>query len=108
MQDIVYLAYCKIEGCNDFYIGHTINKLRERVNGHRSSFKPGLYNKSALAYHIFNDHHSLLPEGLNSFAFGVLKQVSPSFLTDTENLLIIKFKADTRHLNRYKALRFDA
>ena len=24
MEDIVYIAYCKVEGCDDFYIGHTI------------------------------------------------------------------------------------
>ena len=49
-------AYCMVEGCNDFYIGHTICRLRDRCSGHRDSFKPGCYKKSALAYHIFNDH----------------------------------------------------
>ena len=78
------------------------------MSGHRGDFKPGLYKKSALAYHIFNDHNSLLDKGLDNFAFAVLKQVSPAFLIDAENLLIIKFKADTHHLNRYKALRFEA
>ena len=41
-------------------------------------------------------------------AFGVLKQVDPRFLADAENLfIIVQFKADTKHLNRYKALRFE-
>ena len=56
MEDIVYIAYCMVAGCNDFYIGHTINRLRDRCSGHRGSFKPGCYKKSALAYHFFNDH----------------------------------------------------
>ena len=107
MEDIVYIAYCMVEGCNDFYIGHTICRLRDRCSGHRGSFKPGCYKKSALAYHIFNDHPEVLSEGLNNFAFGVLKQVDPRFLADAENLFIVQFKADTKHLNRYKALRFD-
>ena len=109
MEDIVYIAYCMVAGCNDFYIGHTINRLRDRCSGHRGSFKPGCYKKSALAYHIFNDHPEVLSEGLNkyNFAFGVLKQVDPRFLADAENLFIVQFKADTKHLNRYKALRFD-
>ena len=33
--------------------------------------------------------------------------VDPRFLADAENLFIVQFKADTKHLNRYKALRFD-
>ena len=71
------------------------------ASGHRGSFKPGCYKKSALAYHIFNDHPEVLSEGLNNFAFGVLKQVDPRFLPDAENLFIVQFKADTKHLNRY-------
>ena len=54
-----------------------------------------------------NDHPEVLSEGLNNFAFGVLKQVDPRFLAEAENLFIVQFKADTKHLNRYKALRFD-
>ena len=65
------------------------------------------YKKIALAYHIFNDHPEVLSEGPNNFAFGVFKQVDPRFLADAENLFIVQFKADTKHLNRYKALRFD-
>ena len=71
---MVYIAYCMVEGCNDFYIGHTICSLRDRCSGHRGNFKPGCYKKSALAYHIFNDHPEVLSEGLNNFAFGVLKE----------------------------------
>ena len=107
MEDIVYcIAYCMVAGCNNFYIGHTICRLRDRCSGHRGSFKPGCYKKSALAYHIFN-HPEFLSWGLNNFAFGVLKQVDPRFLADAENLFIVQFKADTKHLNRNKALRFD-
>ena len=39
MDDIVYIAYCMVEGCDDFYIGHTICRLRDRCSGHRGSFK---------------------------------------------------------------------
>ena len=49
-----------------------------------------------------SDNHFIL-----LFAFGGLKQVDPRFLADAENLFIVQFKADTKHLNRYKALRFD-
>ena len=61
------------------------------ASGHRGpgSCKPGCYKKSALAYHIFIDHPEVLSEGLNNFAFGVLKQVDPRFLADAENLTAI-------------------
>ena len=95
MEDIVYIAYCMVEGCDDFYIGHTIFRLRDRCSGHRGCFKPDCYKKSAQAYHTFNDHPEVLSEGLNNFAFGVLKQVDPRFLADAENFFIIQFKADT-------------
>ena len=42
-----------------------------------------------------------------TLAHTLLKQVDPRFLADAENLFIVQFKADTKHLNRYKALRFD-
>ena len=42
-----------------------------------SSQSCGCYKKSALAYHIFNDHPpEVLSEDLNNFAFGVLKRTS--------------------------------
>ena len=48
---------------------------------------------------------TLLP--LQRYGFVLNKQVDPRFLADAENLFIVQFKADTKHLNRYKALRFD-
>ena len=104
LQDIIYVAVCDI--CSDFYIGHTIDKLRIRINGHRSSFKPGLYKKSALAFHIFTDHNENISLGLDNFSIGVIKQLDPRYLLGAENLLIIKFEADSQHLNRYKAVRY--
>ena len=41
------------------------------------------------------------------FLIHLKKQVDPRFLADAENFFIVQFKADTKHLNRYKTLRFD-
>ena len=104
LDNVIYIASCNI--CNDFYIGHTIDILRIRCTGHRSNFKEGSYQKSALSYHIFNDHFGHLAVGLNNFSFGVIAQCDPLSIIDLENRYIIQFKADTLHLNRYKAMRF--
>ena len=50
-----------------------ICRLRDCCSGHRGCLKPGCYNECALGYHIFNNHPKVLSEGLDKFAFGVLK-----------------------------------
>ena len=104
LDNVIYIAKC-LE-CGDFYIGHTINKLRDRCSGHRADFKDGLYHKSALSFHIFTDHPDKLSVGLKNFSFGVIAQCSPSSILDVENHYIIQLNADNLHLNRYKAVRF--
>ena len=91
---------------NELYIGHSINMLRTRCSGHRDDFKEGSYHKSALSFHIYNDHHDKLEKGLKNFTFGVIAQCDPSSILDVENHYIILFNADNLHLNRYKAVRF--
>ena len=80
--------------------------LRVRCTGHRSSFKESSYKKSALAYHVYTDHFDNFSLGLNNFSFGVLAQCDPNSILDVENHYIIQLNADTAHLNKYKAVRF--
>ena len=48
-----------------------------------------MVRRPGVRYHIFNDQPAVLSEGLNTVAFGVLKQVDPRFLADAENLFIV-------------------
>ena len=104
-ENVIYIAIC--EHCGDYYIGQTQAPLKDRVNGHRSSFSsPSRYKDSALALHINKDHPEHMPMKVNNYLFSVLfKFDSGHPLDKAEDSLLLKTKATTLHLNRYKVKR---
>ena len=104
---VIYLYLCNLceNPCHDgFYFGQTINCLRERANGHRASFNETLYDKSALAFHIWDKHREHFHSKLKNFRAGVVKQTLPEGLGRAEDYFVFATKADTIGLNRYKVL----
>ena len=95
----IYMARCKI--CNDFYFGQTFSEVRTRFNGHRSTFKPHLYKKSALSFHVNNDHPGRLNENTELYNGCVLEVTNPRNLNRLESYYIWKTEADIKHLNRF-------
>ena len=104
-ESVIYLYLCNLceNPCHDgFYFGQTINCLRERANGHRSSFDEHSYKKSALAYHIWDMHREHFYSKLLNFRGGLVKQTLPEGLDRAEDFFVVATKADTMGLNRYK------
>ena len=76
---IIYAAICKL--CQDFYFGKSLNKEHVRMNGHRDKFHADKFNKSALAFHIFKDHHpnhigNTPHDGLSNYNVVILESVN--------------------------------
>ena len=107
-EDIIYFVQCKVPGCGDFYFGQTTNRLHIRFNNHRQGFKARSYSKSALSYHIHNDHGDLK---LNSqclrdnFNLAIVEGTPARNLDRREDYYIWKTDSSTKHLNRYQAIR---
>ena len=104
-ENVIYLYICK--HCPDnkeFYFGQTNNCLRERANGHRAGFADAKYKKSAMSYHIWEEHRELFHQKLNNFKVGIVKSTSPDLLDRTEDFYVIKTDADVVGLNRYKVV----
>ena len=70
------------------------------MNNHRAAFKPGNYQKSALALHIAEEHNEKLSDKLVNFNLGIIKKVNRDDLNMHEDIFIEKFKARIVGLNR--------
>ena len=99
---VIYMYVCNICIDNDsFYIGQTTNSCKMRANGHRACFTPSNYQKSALSYHIYNDHPQHTSKKLSNYSMGVIKSVSATNLDRAEDFHVEHFNAELS-LNRYK------
>ena len=105
MDCVIYLylcEHCENPCCDGFYFGQSINCLRKRANGHRSSFTEDLYKKSALAYHIWDKHKEHFHLKLDNYRAGIIKSTSPGILIGQR--IVVAAKAATMGLNRYKVM----
>ena len=106
VTNCIYLAICKhCENPNEFYVGQTCTALNERMSGHRSSFKTGKQENSALAIHTFNKHLDHFDKNLRNFNVGIIKEVPPKMLDRVEDYFIYYTKAESQSLNRNKVVR---
>ena len=102
--NVIYSAICK--HCSEFYIGHTDQMFRQRINGHRYSFNTGKENSSALSYHIKSRHNGLLSERIHNFDLCILEYVNcPSRLLRREQFYIDITRANLIGINRSDAIR---
>ena len=98
----IYIYVCKICVDNDsFYIGQTQNSCQKRANGHRACFTKVNYQKSALSYHIYNDHPQHISKKLSNYSMGIIKSVSADNLDRAEDYYVEHYDAKLS-LNRYK------
>ena len=98
----IYMYMCNICIDNDsFYVGQTHNSCRTRANGHRACFNIANYQKSALSYHIYNDHPQYINRKLSNYSMGIIKSVSPANLDREEDYYVEHYDANLS-LNRYK------
>ena len=110
-SNVIYVFICK--HCSnkleitDFYLGRTMEKLHERVNGHRKHFKTQNfeYKKSALSLHTFEMHPEHFGEKLNNFSLSVIKSSRAQDLERAEDYFIWKTRADIIGLNRNKPVK---
>ena len=104
-ESVIYLYICKL--CTDnrcFYVGQSVNSVRDRANGHRQRFNERDFDKSALSHHIFRDHPASLRRKLKNFYLGIIKEASPSDLDRLEDYYVNLTKANLS-LNRYKVTK---
>ena len=100
----IYMYVCKLCVDNDsFYVGQTTNSSQKRANGHRACFTKKRFKKSALSYHIYQDHPQFTSEKLSNYSMGVIKSVSAANLDRAEDYHVEHFNADLS-LNRYKVV----
>ena len=98
----IYMYVCNICVDNDsFYVGQTTNSCQKRANGHRACFTSENYQKSALSYHIYQDHPQYISKKLSNYSLGVIKSVSATHLDRAEDYHVEHYNADLS-LNRYK------
>ena len=101
-ENCIYLYVCKLCEENDgFYVGQTTNTCRTRANGHRSDFNFKDYTKSALSYHVYDEHPDYVMEKLNNYRCGIVKASNPMALDRCEDYFVELTNADVS-LNRYK------
>ena len=101
-ENVIYLYICKLCQDNDsFYIGQTTNSCRGRANGHRSNFTIKAYEKSALSFHLHDEHPEHFDGKLSNYSLGILKSTSPMNLDRAEDYFVEITQADLS-LNRYK------
>ena len=102
-DDIIYICICKI--CKDFYFGQTISLCSMRMNGHRDKFTSNKYKKSALAFHLYEDHIEHFEGNTQMFNVAIVETRKPGLLDRRESDYIWKTEADIRHLNSIKVVR---
>ena len=102
----IYLYVCNLCVDNDsFYVGQTTNSCQTRANGHRACFKERKFKKSALSWHIYNDHPQHVSKKLSNYSMGVIKSVNATNLDRAEDYHVERFNADLS-LNRYKVTSY--
>ena len=102
----IYLYVCNICIDNDsFYLGQTTNSCQKRATGHRACFTKSNFKKSALSFHIYNDHPQYISKKLSNYSMGVIKSVSAVNLDRAEDYHVERFNADLS-LNRYKVTSY--
>ena len=108
-NNIIYAATCTLCNANNVYIGKTVSQLRERVNGHRSSFydtsrkflandnfvnflgKLDIEDVNILGVHLVVTHRKYHEKDFNSsYIFDVVSTCVPSNLRFTEQFYIDK------------------
>ena len=84
-----------------------MDKLHERVNGHRSHFKTNNfeYKKSALSLHIFEHHPEHFGRKLDNFGLSIIKSTRPQDLERAEDFFIWNCRADIIGLNKNKPVK---
>ena len=100
-DNVIYLAQCKLCDSDNTYCGQTMQRLHQRVNGHRSHFdlnNPESIELSALSLHAYNKH--LDNFDINNFKFMVYKQVKPQSLNRQESMTIGSLRTNVLGLNR--------
>ena len=104
-EDVTYVYICS--GCKDFYFGQTMSQFNVRMNGHRGKFDvhDDKYKKSALSFHMYEDHFDEFGCKTKFFNCAILDHVDPNRLNRRESYYIWKTQADIRHLNRMQVVR---
>ena len=108
----IYCAQCTIckqivltlqEDQEDTYFGQTLQKLHQRISGHRNKFNGLDYEKSALSLHAYESH----PDHFNIdiFKFAVIKSCHPLRLNREEFKFIDKFSTNRSGINRCQVQR---
>ena len=84
-----------------------MEKLHERVNGHRKHFKlqNSEYKKSALSLHIYEQHLEHFGEKLENFDLSMIRSTRPQDLERAEDFYIWDTRADIVALNRNKPVK---
>ena len=101
-DNLIYIFVCKLCPKNDnFYVGQTTNSCRGRNNGHRGKFNVDGYKKSALSFHIFEDHPDHVAFELRNFSLGIIVSTSPQNLDRLEDFYVEWTDAELS-LNRHK------
>ena len=101
-EHVIYIYVCNLCPDNDsFYVGQSVNSCRDRANGHRGQFNRVDYKKSALSYHMFNDHPLYVNKKLSNYSLGVIKSTTPGNLDRLEDYYVEHLDAKLS-LNRYK------
>ena len=105
-ENCIYLYVCKLCKSNDgFYVGQTTNTCRGRANGHRADFNFKDFTKSALSYHVYEEHPEYLMEKLNNYELGIVSVKNPMDLDRAEDYYVELTNADLS-LNRYKVTTY--
>ena len=101
-ENCIYLYVCKwCKNNNGFYVGQTTNTCRVRANGHRSKFNFSDFKKSALSYHVYDEHPQHVMNELKNYKLGIVKTCNPMDLDRAEDFVVELTNADLS-LNRYK------
>ena len=91
-EDVTYVCICS--GCMDFYFGQTMSQFNVRMNGHRGKFDviDDKYKKSALSFHIYEDHFDEFGCKTKFCNCATLDLVDPNRLNQRILLHIIQIK----------------
>ena len=103
-RSLIYAAKCVL--CQKVYVGKSVNELRNRVNGHRSSFYDVIRNdksvykncnqvddENVLGIHLYIEHNKCDRTEFNkSYKFSVLKTCPPDRIRINEQLYIDTLK----------------
>jgi hypothetical protein len=111
-RNCIYCAQCTIcnqivltlhEDKEDTYFGQTLQKMHQRINGHRNKFNELDYEKSALSLHAHDCHPDRFT--IDIFKFAIMKSCNPLRLNREEFRFIEKFNTNCSGINRCKVQR---